>query len=36
MITEHYKIEKNSFVSFPNGLLLDGYSQLLFLSLCEY
>lgn len=28
MITEHCKIEINTFVSFPNGLLLDRYSWL--------
>jgi len=30
MITEHCKIESNSFGSFPNGLLLDRYSWLYF------
>lgn len=30
MITEHCKIEINTFVSFPNGLLLDSYSRLYF------
>lgn len=28
MITEHCKTEINTFVSFPNGLLLDRYSWL--------
>ena len=28
MITEHRKIEINTFVSFPNSLLLDRYSWL--------
>lgn len=30
MITEHCKIEINTFVSFPNGLLLDRYPLLYF------